>query len=454
MVLKKFMDNQEFWQAILAQIQFNISQANFATWFKNTSIVDKKDGCIIVGVPNNFSKEWLENKYNKLILKIAQQLEKEIKEIRYVTTNVGLKTKNVYLDNEEQSQLDFKELKIDKETGLNPRYRFDNFVVGPFNELPYAAATAIVKSPGTAYNPFFVYGGVGLGKTHLLQAIGNQILEGLPETKVKYFAAEKFITAIVKAIKDHSIDKLKAAYQDIDILIIDDVQFFAGKEKTQEEFFHLFNSLYEKNKQIILSSDRPPKAIPAIEERLRSRFEGGMITDIGRPDFETRVAILKAKAQEKKINLDDQIFQYIASHIQKNIRELEGALNKLTIHQNVSQKAINLDTAKELLKNIISSPIKTTNFKKILESVCEFYEVSEKDLLGKSRKKEIVKPRQVCMYLLRTELKQSFPSIGRRFAGKDHTTAIHSFNKIKKEIEESESFHEEVNLIKQRIYTG
>ncbi|MBI2624721.1 MAG: chromosomal replication initiator protein DnaA [Candidatus Nealsonbacteria bacterium] len=447
------MDKQELWRAVLAQIQFNISAANFATWFKNTSIVAKENGEVMVAVPNSFSKEWLENKYNKLILKILRELEENVKEVKYTTAGSALKVRQEPLaETQPEIQLEFQEFRVDKATNLNPKYNFDNFVVGPFNELSYAAATAIAKNPGTAYNPLFIYGGVGLGKTHLLQAIGNQILADIPEKKVKYLPAEKFISAIVKAIKEQSIEKLKTAWQDIDVLIIDDVQFFAGKEKTQEEFFHLFNALYQKNKQIILSSDRPPKAIPAIEERLRSRFEGGMIADIGYPDFETRVAILKSKAQEKKMELSNDILEYISSHIQRNVRELEGALNRISAHQNISKTQITLDEIKEVLKSVISSPVKTTNFKKIVQAVTEFYGLSEKDVLGKSRKKEIVRARQISMFLLRTELKNSFPDIGRKFTGKDHTTAIHSFNKIRKETETEERLNEEINLIKQRVY--
>jgi len=452
------MNNEELWQAVLAQVQFNISSANFATWFKNTSIVSKKDGDILVSVPNNFSKEWLENKYNKLILKTIRDLEGEIKDIKYVTTSNALKvtvrrSNSIDLPLSEDDQLEFQELKIDKETNLNPRYKFDNFIVGTFNELPHAAASAVCKNPGTVYNPLFIYGGVGLGKTHLIQAIGNQILKDIPEKKIKYIAAEKFVTAIVKSIHEKSIEKLKIAYQNVDVLIVDDVQFFAGKEKSQEEFFNIFNSLYEKNKQIVLSSDRPPKAIPAIAERLRSRFEGGTTADINMPDIETRIAILKSKAQEKKLNFSDQVLEYIASHIQRNIRELEGALNRLSVYQKLNNRSPDLDITKELLKSIINSPVKITNPKKIIQSVSEFYDLSEKDILGHSRKKEIVRGRQMAMYLLRVELKTSFPSIGRRFSGKDHTTAIHSYRKIKADIEQNERSNDEINLIKQRIYT-
>lgn len=443
---------EELWQAVLAQLQFNISQANFATWFKNTGISSKKDGQVIISVPNSFSKEWIKNKYNKLIFKTLHDLDGEIKEIIYETGPVEIKIKERPHSLVEASQLEFQELKIDKETGLNPRYTFENFIVGPFNELPHAAALAVSKNPGHNYNPMFIYGGVGLGKTHLIQAIGNNIIKNSSKKRVKYTSSEKFTSGVVNSIKNHDIEGFKIKYQEFDVLIIDDIQFLAGKEKTQEEFFHIFNSLYDKNKQIIISSDRLPKAIPTLEERLRSRFEGGMIADIGLPDYETRIAILKTKASERKIELAADILEYIASNIQRNIRELEGALNKLIIHQKINNKAFSLETTKSLLKNLISNNIKVASPKKIILAVSEFYDLKERDILTKSRKKEIVRPRQIAMYILREELKSSFPFIGRRFGGKDHTTAIHAYEKIAKEVEKNEVLEEEINLIKQRIY--
>jgi len=310
----------------------------------------------------------------------------------------------------------------------------------------------VVNSPGLVYNPLFVYGGVGLGKTHLLQAIGNEVIKKSPQKRIKYISSEKFASGIVNSIKNHNIEKFKSLYKDIDVLIIDDVQFLAGKEKTQEEFFHIFNALYEKNKQIVISSDRPPKAISALEERLRSRFEGGMIADISYPDFETRLAILKAKSSEKKLNFSNDIFEYLANNIQRNIRELEGALNRLVAYQRLNNQSPNLEVVKTLLKNVIFSPKKITTPEKIIKAVSFFYDLKERDIITVSRKKEIVKPRQVAMYLLREELKSSFPFIGRKFGGKDHTTAIHAYHKIVKEMEISENLTEEINLIKEQVY--
>ena len=451
---------EEFWQAVLAQIQLTTSPANFATWFKNTEITSQKEGKLIVGVPNSFAKEWLENKYGKAIFKILHGLDEEIKEVKYEVRKSGFKVlKRTPGPSDlgqvvETGQLGFQEFEIDKETSLNPRYTFENFVIGPFNELAQAAAEAAAKNPGQVYNPLFIYGGVGLGKTHLLQAIGNEVIKNFPQRKVKYTPSEKFTAGVVSSIRNREMESFKSKYQAIDVLIIDDIQFLAGKEKTQEEFFHTFNALYEKNKQIVLSSDRPPKAIPALAERLRSRFEGGMIADISYPDYETRIAILKAKCLERKVELQDEVLGYIASNIQRNIRELEGALNRLIAYQKLQNLAPDLEVAKFLLKNLLAAPSKVVSVKKIIQAVAEFYDLKEKEIISSSRKKEIVKPRQIAMYLLREELKSSFPFIGRKFGGKDHTTAIYAFEKISKELEKSESLNEEINLIKQRILSS
>lgn len=449
------MKPDELWQAVLAQIQLNTSPANFATWFKNTGIISSKDGGAIVSVPNSFVKEWLENKYNKTILKILHSLDEEIKDVKYFVGKNEIKIiKTAPIFIAEENQLEFQELKIDKETNLNPRYVFDSFIVGPFNELAHAAATAVAKNPGFVYNPLFVYGGVGLGKTHLLQATGNEIVKNFPEKRVKYISSEKFTSEVVSSIKNYKIDAFKIKYRAFDVLIIDDVQFLAGKEKTQEEFFHIFNVLYENNKQIILSSDKPPRAIQSLAERLRSRFEGGMIADIGTPDFESRVAILKTKAQEKNIEVSEEICNYITSNIKQNIREIEGALNRLIVFCKLNNQRPDLETAKKLLKNIVAPPIKLVNFRGIIQTVAEFYDLKEKDILANSRKKEIVKPRQVAMYLLREELKSSFPFIGRKFNGKDHTTVIHSYKKILYEIGKDKKLEEEIQLIKEKILSA
>ncbi|MBI2573957.1 MAG: chromosomal replication initiator protein DnaA [Candidatus Wildermuthbacteria bacterium] len=416
------MTKEELWQAALAQIQFHVSPANFATWLKNTYILSWKDGQLIVSVPNNFSKEWLENKYNKVLFKTLYDLAGGIKEVKYIVGHAPLKqdaesrrlqvvaTDSRKLSAESggklaDSQLEFQEFKVDKNTNLNPKYTFENFIVGPFNELAHAASHAVVKNPGLVYNPFFVYGGTGLGKTHLLQAVGNHISKDFPSKRIRYLSSERFTSNVVTAIRNHTMDALRLQYRDIDVLIIDDVQFLAGKDKTQEELFHTFNALYERGKQIIFSSDRPPKAISALEERLRSRFEGGMVADISAPDFETRMAILKTKAQEKNMRLEQEICEYIASHIQRNIRELEGALNRIAASEKFREQSPTLQEAKATLKSVIQNPSRTANPKKIILAVAEFYDLREKDIVAISRKKEVVKPRQIAMYLLREELK-------------------------------------------------
>jgi chromosomal replication initiator protein len=458
------MELDELWKAALGEIELQVSRANFRTWLQNTSIADKNGGVVTIAVPNSFTKEWLENKYHKFILKSLRNLESEIKEVNYqVKQNIikeDFKGKNVFKEEDKiiRKQLDFQELNVNTLTNLNPRYTFDNFVVGPSNELAQAAALAVTKNLGKKYNPLFIYGGVGLGKTHLIQAIGNQVKKENQVKKVKYVTSERFTSEVVSALRSGSlrpndIDDFKKRWREIDLLIIDDIQFLAGKEKTQEEFFYTFNALYDAGKQIILSSDRPPKSIQTLEERLRSRFEGGMIADISYPDLETRIAILKSKASEKSVVLSDEVFEYIAQNIKKNVRELEGALNRLiAANYQLNQKELNLNDAKKILNSILNTPKKSTTLKNIIKAVAEFYDVSEKDLLERSRKKEIVKPRQVIMYLLREELKSSFPFIGLKIGGRDHTTAIHACEKIRKEIELDSNLNDEINLIKEKLY--
>lgn len=454
------MTFEQMWQSVLAEIELQVSRANFITWFKNTGVLDKKDGIITIYVPNNFSKEWLENKYNKHILRALRNIDGDIKEVNYIirteneTANIMSSIKKGKIDRAVfEEQMEFEELEINQETNLNPRYTFKNFIVGPSNELAHAAAMAVVHHPGTKYNPLFIYGGTGLGKTHLVQAVGNEIIKLDKTKKVKYASSEKFVSEVVTAIRNQSMEELKNNYRKNDILIIDDIQFIAGKEKCQEEFVNTFNSLYENNKQIILSSDRPPKSISAVEERVRSRWEGGMIADIGYPEFETRAAILKAKLQEKNCNLSDETLNYIANNIQKNIRELEGALNRVIAASRLTGGMITIDEVEKILSQIITGPKKTINFKHLIKVVSDFYDISEKDLLTRCRRKEIVKPRQIAMYLLRNELKNSFPYIGSKLGGRDHTTAIHACTKIEKEIRSDKNLVDEMNLIKEKLYS-
>ena len=461
------MTDEELWQAALGEIELSISKANFSTWFKNTFILSNKDGKILIGVPNGFAKEWLENKYNIYILRALRNFQEDIRDINCaihnsaqenLTTNTigvdAIKAPNMVSKKPLDSIKLKDEQKIAFESNLNPRYTFESFIVGESNELARAACYAVSQNLGRVYNPLFIYGGVGLGKTHLLQSIGNEVIKKGLEKKIKYITSERFTSELIDSIKNQRADKFKNHYQEIDLLIIDDIQFLSGKEKTQNEFFHIFNTLYQVNKQIVISSDRPPKAIPTIEERLRSRFEGGMIADIGKPDLETRMAILRSKAAEKDFFLEDEALKFIAESIKSNIRELEGSLNRVIASCEFNKKDPSLKHVKQFLAEIISSgKRKGVNYKHIIRAVSDFYEISPDDLAKTGRKKEVVRPRQVAMYLMRNELQASYPGIGEQFGGRDHTTALHACEKINSEIEGDEKLKEEIELIKEKIYS-
>ena len=450
----KNMTQEQIWQSVLAQIKLNVSSANFATWFANTKISELSGGVLTVSVPNSFSKEWLEQKYKTDILRILKSVDSSIKDIEYVISpSKKMFSNNTVKINNNEEQLGFSEFEKDEETNLNPKYDLNKLIVGPFNEMAYAAGEAVIENPGEAYNPLFVYGGVGLGKTHLIQGIGNKIKEKHYSKKIRYIPAEKLITDVVNSIRENKVEDLKSEFKTIDVLIIDDIQFISGKTKTQEEFFHIFNVLYQNNKQIILSSDKHPGSIPTLTDRLRSRFEGGMIADVGMPDFETRLAILKQKAEEKGLNISFEALEFIASNIQKNVRELEGALNKILIVEKINKRPCTLDDIKKQLKNIISVKTKITTPEKIVNAVINFYNLEDQNLFISSRKKEYSKPRQLSMYLLKKELKLSYSAIGRKFGGKDHTTVMHSCSLIEKEYEENQKFSQEVEMILQRIYS-
>lgn len=459
------MEREELWQAVLAKIELNLSRPSFLTWFQETGITALDDGVATVAVPNGFAKEWLRNKYHKTILHAIREISSDIKDVSYIVGRPdGIKTPSVAKDSRRgqkkpvfigangEETLSLRDFSINPETNLNPRYSFDTFVVGSFNELAHAAAQSVIKNPGTSYNPLFVYGGVGLGKTHLIQALGNEILKLNPSARARYVSSEKYMGEIVDALKNQEMNRLKEKYRSIDLLIIDDIQFIARTEKMQEEFFHTFNALYEKNKQIVISSDRPPQAIPTLEARLRSRFEGGMIADIGLPDLETRFLILKAKAVEKRAVISEEILQNIAGSIKNNIRELEGALNRIIMASRLSSAPLSSDAAKKIIADHASAPKKFISAKKIIKSIAEFYDIEEKDLIDRSRKKDFVRPRQIAMFLMREELKSSYPSIGDRFGGRDHTTAIHSCEKVEREMKTSPEFEEEIRAIKDRIF--
>lgn len=468
------MTNEELWRAVLGQIELSISKANFITWFKNTGILSNQDGVVTISVPNGFAKEWLENKYNLYILRALKSLDKNIQSIRCSISSektVSLpqtmdSLKNVDAVRPPENSGFVRKKLIEKpfftatgpaepvfhETNLNSRYTFENFIVAENNELARAACYAVSQNLGMAYNPLFIYGGVGLGKTHLLQSIGNEVAKNAPEKRIKYINSERFTTELVDSIKNQKVDLFKEHYQQMDLLIIDDIQFLSGREKTQNEFFHIFNALYQLNKQIVISSDRPPKAIPTLEERLRSRFEGGMITDISRPHLETRIAILESKIAEKGFTLDSLAVRFIAENITQNIRELEGALNRVIAFSEFHRITPTLENTEKILSQLIENNKKTLQVDDVFRVIIDFYAVTKEDLLKKGRKKEISHPRQVMMYLLRDELQVPFSGIGDILGGRDHTTALHAFEKINKQKEVLLRLKEELATLKERLY--
>lgn len=468
-------DNKQLWEAVLGALEVSISKANFTTWFRSTSILESNNGEVVIGVPNTFTKEWMENKYHKEISQAITNITRQpVRRISFVigkgpkqgaqegdqnltihTNTPNLAPSTVLREEIEQAVRHERQDTLDPTTNLNAKYTFESYIIGPNNELAAAACRAVAVNPGGAYNPLYIYGSVGLGKTHLMQSIGNEVLKRSPNKKIQYVTCERFTNEMVEAIGKHKMEQFKNSYRDVDVLILDDVQFISGKEKTQEEFFHTFNTLYESNKQIVLSSDRPPKAIQTLEERLRSRFEGGMIADIGSPDLETRMAILREKSTVFGVNFNDDIISYIAANIQNNIRELEGALKRVIASIELSNKTPTLDAVKEILASIIQTPKKRALLpRQVVETVASFYDLPIEDLKGKSRKKETVVPRQIVMYLLREEIKSSYPMIGRELGGRDHTTAMHACQKIEKQVEKDESLAQEIELIRQKLYTG
>lgn len=450
------MNNQQLWQAILGSLEVSLSKANFNTWFKNTSIVERGANFIVLNVPSAFNRDWITNKYHQEMLKSLKTLTPEIREIKY---RIGGSKDPQTPPSQPYTNREIKSLENSRSktspsnhtSTLNPKYVFETFIVGKNNELAHAAASAVVKSPGGQYNPLFIYGGVGLGKTHLMQAVGHKILNSLGTNKLLYVTCEKFTNDYIESLREKRMDDFKKNYRDLGALLVDDIQFLAGKESTQEEFFHTFNELRDKGRQIIITSDRPPKEIPAIEQRLISRFEGGMVADIQAPDLETRMAILKNKMEKRPSQISEEILFYIAENIQSNVRELEGALNRLVVYQQMENKGLVLEQAKNILTSLISSKKRMVSPKKIADVVAEFYNIQFEDLIKQSRKKEFVKPRQIAMYLIRKELENSFPSIGDFFGGRDHTTVMHAVDKINSMVSNKIQFKQEVDLILNKL---
>jgi len=443
-------DTKELWDSALTEIELSVSKANFSTWFKNTRITKAEDGVVYVGVPNEFVRDWLTNKYHKFILGALRNLSEKVRGVEYLVVRdiEKAKTSPVFPPSFSFSrELPLSDLYINKEDNLNPKYSFESFIIGSFNELAYTASQAVIEKLGMIYNPLFIYGGTGLGKTHLIQAIGNTIKNKYPDKKAHYLTSEKFSMDYINSLQNNKIQLFKEKYRRYDILIMDDIQFLSRKEKTQEELFHLFNALYDNNKQIIFSSDKHPSYIPELEDRLRSRFAAGMIVDIGLPEYESRLAIIKSKASQSGFFPEDAVFEYLASIIQGNIRELEGVLNSIVCQAQLKSRNLSLSEVKSLIKNNIK-PKKNASVKDIIKSIAEFYNIEEKVIYEKTRRKEVVKPRQVAMYILREDFNISYPSIGEKLGGRDHTTVIHSCEKIKNDIKTNNSLLQEIEELR------
>jgi chromosomal replication initiator protein len=445
-------DTKTLWKEVLGTIELTVSKAVFRTWFKDTHIVKVEDGVVFVGVPNLFAKDWVSEKHHKTILKSLRDISDTIRSVEYtISTKAPNETKiqsyTQVSPGNSPDELPLKDLYINKTDNLNPRYTFDSFVVGSFNELAYAAAQAILERPGTRYNPFFVYGQTGHGKTHLIQALGNEIHKKFPDKRVYYVTSERFAQDLVNSIQTNTTSSFKEKYRKFDVLIMDDVQFLSNKEKTQEELFHLFNEIYDKNGQIIFSSDRHPNYIQSIADRLKSRFNAGMTVDIPAPDSESRMAIVKTKAAENNIVLSDEIVSYLSHSMDGNIREIEGALNSIVCQILLKKRDLNLQEIKDVVKNNIK-PKKLVAVKDVVKIVAGFYNLDEESVYKKSRKKEVVKPRQVIMYILREDFALPYPTIGQKLGGRDHTTVIHSYEKIKEELKTDHQLEQEITQLR------
>ncbi|MEK7546360.1 MAG: chromosomal replication initiator protein DnaA [Patescibacteria group bacterium] len=460
------MTTHELWQAALGELELSLSKANYTTWFRNTFISAFDEGRIVVSVPNTFTKAWFEKKYHVAILKALQNVAKDggVREVHYkvelkptvpqdIGTPIGIPSAATPVA--AASGADEEASETTKDFSLNPRYTFENFIVGKTNELAHAAALAVTEKPGR-YNPLFVYGASGLGKTHLLQAIGHKMIAMNPRTKVLYVTCERFTNEFIHAVRNGRGKEFKDTYRNLDLLLVDDFQFISGKESTQEEFFHTFNALHQCNKQIILSSDRPPKAIPDIEQRLVSRCEWGMMVDVSAPELETRVAILESKCKEKHYEIPRDMLSLVASSVQSNVRELEGTLNKIIAYHQFKNIKPSMESIRELVStmNSASGSKKNLTPKDLLDTVARYYDIPLPDLLGKCREKRLSFPRQIIMYLMREELNSSYPAIGKIIGGRDHTTAIHAFTKIKNDLKEDERLRHDLNLIRQRLYSA
>ncbi len=456
------MDNS-VWQAVLGEIELSVSRGSYVTWFKNTQLQKATDESVVIAVPNIFVKNQLEKKYDELIKELLVKNGVVPEHVEYkISSGIGSRRSESHDESAvlvnasakrkaKSTQSSIASVSHTYRQGLNERYTFENFVVGGANELAYAACQAIAENPGTKYNPLFLYGGVGIGKTHLIQAVGNAILINNPNAKVVYVSTEQFVQEFLDAIRFKKNTDFAGHYRNADVLIIDDMQFIAGKEKTQEEFFHTFNALHQANKQIIISSDKPPKDIPTLEDRLKSRFEWGMSIDMQTPDFETRCAIVQNKATTGGTELPPEVVELLANRVPSNIRELEGALNQLLAYCDMKQVTPNIDVANALFGTSRVRP-RHLSAKQVVERTAKYFQVSLDDILGPKRDKDIVVPRQIAMYMLRSELHLSFPKIAHELGRKDHTTAIHSVDKIERELAVDSHLKQYVSDIREKLY--
>lgn len=438
------IDIKKLWDDALVAIELGITPANFKTWFRDTRIVGLEDGTITLGVPSVFVRDWLRDKFQPMILRVLRENAPFVRNIDYSVVARTEKRQDTRAQSV-NAALPLEEYYINKSDNLNPRYSFDTFIIGPFNALAHAAAKTVAERPGIAYNPLFIYGKTGHGKTHLIQAVGNHLKRS--GKKVFYVTAERFTVDYFNSLQSGTANSFKDKYRQYDVLVMDDVQFLNSKEKTQEELFHLFNTLHDNNKQIVFSSDIHPALLSGMEERLQSRFAAGMIVDIPAPDQESRAAILKAKAAAHHITLGEEVIDYLAESVNGNIRELEGALNSIICQSQLLGRTLNLEEVKVIIKNS-TRPRRTMAIDDVVEKVAQFYKIEPASIYEKTRRKEVVKPRQLIMYILREDFAVSYPTIGQKLGGRDHTTVIHSCEKIKGELKQSSELEEEVAAIR------
>jgi chromosomal replication initiator protein len=439
------IDVKKLWDDALVNIELSITGANFKTWFKDTHIVSLEDGTVTLGVPSVFVRDWLSDKFQGLILKTLREFTPHARSVEYVVVQRNDRKQESSKKQTVNAALPLEEYYINKSDNLNPKYVFDNFVVGPFNELAHAASITVVNKPGIAYNPLFIYGKTGHGKTHLIQAIGNQLKRS--GKKLFYVTSERFTVDYMNALQNGTANNFKDKYRQYDVLIMDDVQFLMNKEKTQEELFHLFNAMHDNNKQIVFSSDVHPSLMSNMEARLQSRFSQGMIVDIPQPDIESRSAILKSKAAQNSLTLSDDVVEHLANTIEGNIRELEGALNTILCQSQLLGRTLALDEVKVLIKNS-TRPRKSLAVSDVVDKVARYFDIEPASIYEKTRRKEVVKPRQLIMYILREDFQVSYPAIGQKLGGRDHTTVIHSCEKIKRELKDDPELEEEVSQIR------